>query len=206
MLRIASSVVVAAASMALSAAGAAAANPPSPPPGTVTAQPMSVTAGSSSQPGGGVSASTGTTGAYSDGQNPSASHCGVQASAGSNGYSAQPASIGSSGTGTPTCSTAAGSGSGATSTSTQGQGAGRGAGAGSGAGGTTQTDATPTGWPAEDIGLSRNLLLRSSSLDGASGLWPGILVWIGLALLALLFILLGVAIGRRRKAEAPAHA
>ena len=50
MLRIASSVVVAAVSVMLCAAQAAAANPPNPPPGTVAAQPMSVGAGSSSQP------------------------------------------------------------------------------------------------------------------------------------------------------------
>ena len=196
MLRIASSVVVAAVSMVLCAAEAAAENPPSPPPGTAVAQPMNVTAGSSSQPGSNTGVSTGQAGAYSDGQNPDLAHCGAQANAGSSGYSVQPASIGGSGTGNPTCGTASGSGGGATSSSTQGQTAGRGAGAGQ------------SGGQAGESGLGANGLVRTGSVSrGGSGLWPGILIWIGLALLlALLFLLLGLAIGRRRKAEAPAHA
>src|ERR1700674_5270601 len=190
MLRPTSLALVSAAFMTLfvSSAALAAGPAPNPPPGSVAVQPTSISGGSSSQPGGGAGVTTGQAGASSDNQGQTAQHCGVQVGTGGAPYSAQPTQVGTvSGTSSPTgCDT---SSSGAKDTSQTGQTAPSGdnaprvkSGAGAGGGAITPT------------ALGR----------GGPGFFGG-LIWIGLLLLlALLFLLLGFAVGRRRQAKAAA--
>ena len=201
MLRPASSAIaLAAASLVAFSVTAAAANPPAPPPGSVQVQPVSTSAGGNT-----AGVSTGQTWASSDSQ--SAAHCGVAASAGGTGYSAQPQQFTSSGSGSPNCpssngtSSTSGQPSGQTSGQTNGQGnggagtQGRGVSSGGGTGANT-SGATPTGKGAGTSGLALKPAASTSPL-AALGQWFG---WLFLLLLAaFLFVLLGFALGRRRR-------
>ena len=133
-------------------------------------------------------------GLSSDGQgNPAAYHCGVQAGAAGSNYAAQPAQISSSGASTPTgCGSTAPSGGGDTQTSSSGQKASS---AGSPQTQTQSSAATRT---------SGGDLVPAASVHGTGGVFAGPL-WIGLLLLlALLVLLIGFALGRRRPARATA--
>ncbi len=196
----ASAVTLAAAMLVFCAAGATAANPAPNPPGSASVQPTSVSTSN------GTSVSTGQAGASSDGQNGTVSHCGVQAGTASTGYSAQPASAGTSGAGTPTCnasSGSAGAGNSAPSTS-YGQGAA--------AGQTGSSGSTSTAFGNGDGQATKQRLLTSflsgdgSFIPGDGGWdWLTGLIWLGLLLLlALFFVLIGIALGRRRRAPAAA--
>ena len=201
MLRPTSLALVSAAFMTLfvSSAALAAGPAPNPPPGSVAVQPTSISGGSSSQPGGGAGVTTGQAGASSDNQGQTAQHCGVQVGTGGAAYSAQPTQVGTvSGTSSPTgCDT---SSSGAKDTSQTGQTAPSGdnaprvkSGAGAG-GGQSGSSNTMGGRAITPTALGR----------GGPGFFGG-LIWIGLLLLlALLFLLLGFAVGRRRQAKAAA--
>jgi hypothetical protein len=133
-------------------------------------------------------------GLSSDGQgNPAAYHCGVQAGAGGSNYAAQPAQISSSGASTPSgCGSTAPSGGGDTPTSSSGQKT-------SSAGGPqTQTQSSAA------ARTSGGDVVPAASVHGSGGLFAGPL-WIGLLLLlALLVLLIGFALGRRRPARATA--
>lgn len=200
MLRTASVALVIAASAVVVIAGSAlAADPaPNPPPGTVYVAPTSVSGGSSSQPGSGTSVSTGQAAATSDSQGQAAQHCGVQAGAGSTGYSAQPTRISGAGTSSPTCSTSSGGG---TAPAGNGQ---------------TTTGSTTAARDLAGGGAGRAEARTKPSIGGSlapkalggvhsgQGLAGGLL-WFGLLLLlALLFLLIGFAAGRRRRAQAAA--
>ena len=151
-----------------------AAAPPSPPPGSVNTQPA---------------------GLSSDGQgNPAAYHCGVQAGAGGTNYSAAPTQVSSSGASTPTgCGSTVSSGGGDTQTSSGGQKTSSGAG--------TQTQNQSSG-AARTSGAGA--VPAASVQGGGAGFFGGPL-WIGLLLLlALLLVLIGFAVGRRRPARATA--
>src|SRR6266851_7725155 len=66
------------------------------PPGQVNVQPVTISAGSSSQPNSNTSVSTGQAGATSNGTGSSAAHCGVAANAAGSGTGAQPAQVSTS--------------------------------------------------------------------------------------------------------------
>jgi len=151
-----------------------AAAPPSPPPGSVNTQPA---------------------GLSSDGQgNPAAYHCGVQAGAGGSTYSATPTQVSSSGASTPTgCGSTVSSGGADTQTSSGGQKTSSAAG--------TQTQTQSSG-SARTSGAGA---VPAASVQGTGGGFFGGPLWIGLLLLlALLLVLIGFAVGRRRPARATA--
>jgi hypothetical protein len=128
------------------------------------------------------------------------SHCGGQGSAGGTGTSAQPASLGTAGSGTPTCSnSSAGTAAAPTSTGQSTYSARNGAGdtSGSSSSGTGSGQTTTT-----TGGLTAAKLVGSTSSNRG---WINLLGWLFLALLlAVLFLLIGVAVGRRRTARAAA--
>ena len=201
----ASAVTLVAAMLVFCAAEAAAANPaPNPPPGSVGIQPTSVSAGSSSQPGSGTTISTGQAGASSDGQNGTVTHCGVQAGSAGAGYSAQPTSAGTSGTGTSTCN--ASSGNAAAGNGAQITSYGQGAAAGRSGSGSPTSSAFGDG---DGMATKQRLLslFTGDALNSDNGGWNWLsgLIWLGLQLLlALFFVLVEVAIGRRRRAPVAA--
>ena len=133
-------------------------------------------------------------GLSSDGQgNPAAYHCGVQAGAGGSSYAAAPTQVSSSGASAPTgCGSTVSSGGGDTQTSSGGQKTSSGAG--------TQTQTQSSG-ATRTSGAGA---VPAASVNGGSGFFGGPL-WIGLLLLlALLLLLIGFAVGRRRPARATA--
>jgi len=174
--------------LALGSVQAMAANP-SPPPGSIQVQPVSASAGSPVQSGSTAAVSTGQAWGGSNSQDTTAAHCGANASAGSTGYAAQPQQVDTSGASSPSCGTTSGGGAGQTNAQGRTTGSGTGAGAGnagatSGAGGT---------------GSSRYSLKPAASVTGLAWFarWFG---WLSLLLLlAILFLLLGFAVGRRRR-------
>ena len=198
--QLASAIWLATSLVGFSVATALAAAPaPSPPPGAVTVQPTNVSFGSAAQPGSSTSASTGQASAGSDGQSAQASHCGVRAGGGQTTYSAQPTSInGSSGAGTPSCSTSQPGGG--TSTA-NGRATARGGAQGNTGAQMANRQAsgsqTGTGMPANTGSLKTAGSVQGQS--GFAGLWFGFLL-----LLALLLLLIGFAVGRRRPARATA--
>ena len=127
-------------------------------------------------------------GATTDGQ-PGAYHCGVTAGAGGNGYVVQPQQITSSGASSPTgCAANTSSGSG-TQPSSSGQRS-------SSAGG-AQTQAAAAGQTGQATG--GDVVPAGSVHSTGGGLFGGPL-WMGLLLfLALLLLLIGFALGRRRR-------
>lgn len=197
-------IVLAAIAVALAAAPAIAASNPSPPPGTIGIQPTTVSAGSPAQQGTSATVSTQSADAGSDGQNVGASHCGASGSAGGQGTSAQPESITTAGSSTPSCGGGAGApGSGQTTTSSQGA---HGYGSGSANTGSAGETAGSSNYDGDGrANLNRifgtgDFLLGSSGNDGLGLLATAALLGL-LLLLALFFVLLGVAIGRRRQHE-----
>ena len=184
--------------LALSCVQATAANP-SPPPGSVQVQPVSASAGSPSQSGGTAGVSTGQAWAGSNSQDTTAAHCGVNASAGSTGYSAQPQQVNSSGATSPDCASVSGNGS----QSTAGQAGAQGRTGTSGTGtGSTATGGATSG--ANGTGSKSFALKPAASVTGLAWFaqWFG---WLFLLLLlAIVFLLLGVAVGRRRREPASA--
>jgi len=184
--RLASSLGALAFLLFATSATAAADTAPSPPPGGLTVQPISASAGSSSQPESNTTVSTGKAGVSStDGG--TAAHCGVSASTGGRGSAAEPAQVGTSGTTAP---------SGCTSTSTGGSGAGAGSNAGAGSTNAQARDKTTGEVPG-------STLVAAAGLAG-SGLGAGfnLALLLGLLLLLTLFLLLiGFAAGRRRQAH-----
>lgn len=116
----------------LSAAQVSADTAPAPPiAGGV--QPVSASAGSSSQPNSGASVASGRTWGSAQGQQAEGNTCGVQAGAAGSGHTVQPTTAGTNGTSTPTCASGAAAGSAAN----QGSGAaagGQGVGVGTGSG------------------------------------------------------------------------
>jgi cobalamin biosynthesis Mg chelatase CobN len=185
-------------SLALSCVQATAANP-SPPPGSVQVQPVSASAGSPGQSGSTAGVSTGQAWAGSSSQATTAAHCGVNAGAGSTGYSAQPQQVDSSGASSPDCTSVSGNGSQSTAGLAGTQG--RTSTAGTGTGSTTTGGATSG---ANSTGSKSFALKPAASVTGLA--WFG--QWFGwfllLLLLAIVFLLLGVAIGRRRREPASA--
>src|SRR4029077_4969226 len=169
---------------------------PSPPPGSIQVQPVSATAGSPGQSSGTAAASTGQAWAGSDSQDTTAAHCGVSASAGSTGYAAQPQQVNTSGASSPTCMGSSGSRNSNPSPAGQTNPQGRTSSSGTGVGSAT-TGGTTSG--ANATGSSGLALKPAASVTGPAGFarWFG---WLFLLLLlAILFLLLGVAIGRRRR-------
>ena len=151
---------------------------PSPPPGAVNVQPAGV---------------------GSDGQgNPGAYHCGVQAGAAGNSYSAQPTQVSPSGASNPGgCGSTAAASSGGTEPNSGGQSASP------GGVGTQQAGTLPARQSATNLSSSRGVV-PDAAVHGAGGFFGGPL-WIGLLLLlALLLVLAGFAIGRRRPGRAAA--
>lgn len=181
--------------LALGSVQAMAANP-SPPPGSIQVQPVSASAGSPAQSGGTTNVSTGQAWAGSDSQNAQAAHCGVNAGAGSTGYSAQPQQIDSSGASSPNCASASGTGNQSASGQTNSQGRTTSSGTGTGTGSANTSGATSG---AGSTGSGSHALKPAASVNGPAGFaqWIGWLLL--LLLLAFLFVLLGVAIGRRRR-------
>lgn len=132
-------------------------------------------------------------GATTDGQS-GAYHCGVAAGAAGNGYVVQPLQVGSSGTSSPTGCATTTSSSGGTQPSSTGQRTSSGGGAQTQAAAVSQTGQTNGG----DV-------VPAASVHGADGGLFGGPLWIGLLLLlALLVLLIGFALGRRRPARATA--
>jgi cobalamin biosynthesis Mg chelatase CobN len=174
--------VLVAAALALGSVQAMAANP-SPPPGSVQVQPITGSAGS-------ATVSTGQSWAGSNAQDTTAAHCGVDASTGSTSYAAQPQQVDTSGASSPNCSAASGNGGQSVAGQTpQGRTASSGNSIGSGS----------TGGAVTGTGSSAYALKPAASATGLAGF----VAWFGwlflLLLLATLFVLLGVAIGRRRR-------
>jgi hypothetical protein len=169
-------------------------------------QPVTASAGSSSQPNGNASVSSGRAWGSAEGQQAQGNSCGVQAAGAGNGYAVQPTSAGTSGTSSPTC------GSGATAGAAAGQGSGAaaggqgvGVGTGSGANGSGATNAA-AGSGAGSTGLSRGLTALGiqglgSGNNGAHG-GPAWWAWLLLALLiGFLFFLLGLAVAPKRRQQ-----
>ena len=170
----------------VSAVPAAADAGPNTPPGDVRLQPTSVSAGSQSQPASNTSLATGRAGASSDSQ--SASHCGLKASAGGSGQSAEPARVNTGGTSTPTDCNAATTGNGAASTTT---------------GRTYSQNAKSSQNQGAGTVIGSGLIPAASKVGSVATLL--VIGLLGLALLLVLFLLLlGFALGRRRQARAAA--
>jgi cobalamin biosynthesis Mg chelatase CobN len=170
---------------------------PSPPPGSIQVQPISASGGSGSP----ATVSTGQAWAGSDSQDTTAAHCGVNASTGSTGYSAQPQQVNTSGASSPNCTSASGTGNPSTANGNQSTAGGNQSAAGqTNALGRTTASGTTTGASGTTTGSSGNALKPAAA--SATGL-AGFAGWFGwlflLLLLATLFLLLGIAVGRRRR-------
>lgn len=183
--------------LALGSVQAMAANP-SPPPGSIQVQPVSTSAGSPGQSGSTATVSTGQAWAGSDSQDTSAAHCGVNASTGSTGYSAQPQQVNTSGASSPSCTSTSGTGNQSAANGNQSTAGGNQSTAGqANRQGLTTSSSTTTG-------STSNALKPAASDSGLAGFarWFG---WLFLLLLlATLFLLLGFAVGRRRREPAAA--
>jgi hypothetical protein len=171
---------------------------PSPPPGSIQVQPVSASGGSPAQSGSNATVSTGQAWAGSGSQDTTAAHCGVNASAGSTGYAAQPQQVNTSGASSPNCTSASGTGNQSTANGNQSTTNGNQPAAG-------QTNplgrTTASGTTA---GSSSNALKPAASVAGLAG-FAGWFGWLFLLLLlATLFLLLGFAVGRRRREPAAA--
>lgn len=120
---------------------------------------------------------------------PGAYHCGVTAGAAGNGYVVQPQQISSSGASSPSGCGASTPSGGGTQPSSSGQRTSSGGGAQTQAAAESQAGQTKNG----DV-------VPAASVHGASGGFLGGPLWIGLLLfLALLLLLIGFALGRRRQ-------
>lgn len=179
----ASAVVLSAFAAVLGTVTAMAATPPSPPPGSFQVQPISASAGA-----GTAGASTGQS--WASGENQTAAHCGASAGVDGTSYTAEPQQVTSSGSSAPSCGTSSGSDGGAPATSGQTNNQGRSLGSGTGPGSVKGTATSGTGSGTTTGGL------------GALARWFG---WLFLLmLLAVLFLLIGFAVGRRRREPATA--
>jgi hypothetical protein len=173
-------VAVAGALFVIAAPSASADSTPSVPGLSGGSQPVSAAGNAGGQP---ASVAAGRSGAQAQGQSANGSTCGAQAGAGTQGFGAQPAQAGSSGTSTPTgCAATASKGSAIT-----------------GQGRTAAVLNSATGGSAAQPAKAFDRK-TASSRKSATGAWLDLLPWLFLGLLAaLLFVLLGVVAARRRK-------
>jgi cobalamin biosynthesis Mg chelatase CobN len=178
---------------------------PSPPPGSIQVQPVSASGGSPAQSGGNATVSTGQAWAGSGSQDTTAAHCGVNASAGSTGYAAQPQQVNTSGASSPNCTSASGTGNQSTANGNQSTANGNQSTANGTQPAAGQTN--PLGRTTASgttTGSSSNALKPAASVAGLAG-FAGWFGWLFLLLLlATLFLLLGFAVGRRRREPAAA--
>jgi hypothetical protein len=177
---------------------AGAASDPAPPPGAVSVQPVSVSAGSSAQPGGTASAQTGHSDAYTSDGSAGAGHCGIQAGGGGTSYAADPNQIDTAGSSTAKqCSSSSTGTNTAPSSGTNT--------AGNSSALTTNSKSATTRGSGQTMpaGVPTSNLVKGSAVSGVAAL--GILLLLGLAiLLAFFFFLLGALLGRRRQARTTA--